>query len=58
MTPYAQSAIAGARDVTLRAYDHEMLVIQKPSWLKRLSGYRPSRIYEAGDVIETLLRIA
>ena len=55
MTPHAMSAIPGVRDVTLSGYDHEMLVIQNPSLLKRLTGYKPSKRYEAGDVIETLL---
>jgi cholesterol oxidase len=58
ITPYRLSEIRAANDVTLLGYDHENMVIQKPTLLKRLTGYRPSREYEAGDVIESLLRLA
>jgi hypothetical protein len=58
ITPYSLSEIRAANDVTLLGYDHENMVIQKPTLLKRLTGYRPSREYEAGDVIESLLRLA
>ncbi len=58
ITPYALSEIPGTRDVTLTAYDHENCVIQEPTLLKRLTLYRPNKRYEAGDVIESLLRLA
>jgi hypothetical protein len=58
MTPHALSAIAGSGDVTLMGYDHEQLVIQEPTIMKRLTLYKPHRHYEAGDVIEALVRLA
>lgn len=58
LTPYALSGITGTRDVTLRCYDHEMFVIHEPSFGKRLTMYRPSKLYHPGDVCETLLRLA
>jgi len=55
LTPYTPSEIRGARDVTLRAYDHENLVVQKPGIFKWLQGYRGNKRYQAGDVIEALV---
>lgn len=58
MTPYELSEIGGSRDVTLIAFDHENLVIQEPTFLKRMTGYRAHAQYHAGDVIEALLLLA
>lgn len=57
ITPYGISEIPGSRDVTLEAYDHENLVIQEPTALKRLTRYSAHKHYEAGDVTEALLRL-
>jgi hypothetical protein len=57
ITPYRLSEIPGTKDVTLLGYDHENLVIQQPTFWKRLTGYRPHKTYNAGDVIETMLRL-
>jgi cholesterol oxidase len=57
VTPYEMSAIRGVSDITLKGYDHENLVIQNPTFLKRLTRYRPNKDYEAGNVIEALLRM-
>jgi pimeloyl-ACP methyl ester carboxylesterase len=57
ITPYAMSELQGVRDITLKSYDHENLVIQEPTLIKRLSRYRTSKDYEAGDVTEALLHL-
>ncbi|MBS2009015.1 MAG: GMC family oxidoreductase N-terminal domain-containing protein [Cyanobacteria bacterium SZAS TMP-1] len=58
ITPYQLSDIPGVKSVTLRAYDHENCVMQEPTRLKRLTGYKPHKYYEAGNVIESLLHLA
>lgn len=58
ITPYQLSEILGANDVTLEGYDHEQSVIQEPTRLKRLTGYKANADYESGDVVEALLRMA
>lgn len=58
VTPWEMSEIKGAGDVTLTNYDHEQCVIQEPTLLKRLTGYRPHKVLNAGDVIESLVRLA
>jgi hypothetical protein len=58
LTPYDASEIRGATDVTLSGYDHENCVIQEPTLMKRLTLYRPHKEFHAGDVTETLLRLA
>jgi hypothetical protein len=57
VTPYEISEIPGTHDITLWAYDHENMVIQEPTLLKRLTRYSPNKQYEAGNVVEALLRI-
>jgi len=56
--PYKRSEIAGVKDVTLTSYEHEHCVIQEPTLGKRLGGYRVHHYYEAGNVVESLLRLA
>ncbi len=58
LVPHALSEIPGTRDVTLLAYDHEHPVIQEPTWGKRITLYRANKKYHAGDVIESILRLA
>jgi cholesterol oxidase len=57
VTPYEISEIPGTQDITLWAYDHENMVIQEPTLLKRLTRYSPHKHYEAGNVVEALLRV-